>query len=287
MNFQKATAVLLSALIACFLSGCDIPIEFTASGEAQSSSAPRNSNTESKTDSSARDTLPEPSSELDSSSGGSDRTTTTTEDSTPITDSSAETPIDSQPDKEAECTDLSFLSEEQQQLYQNAADFSLCLFSLPDNIDYLNTSPRFEPQTSGASVVTDGNYILYQNPYSDFEYLINRLFTADYLTSLGPIYSEKFIDYNGHLATCGDTDLVRSLLDGVTRLTLDNYPDTYRLESADNNLVEFTLISHYDQNWQSSRNLSEINLSTIEYPIRMVQTDAGWRIDEFHTTMYG
>ena len=39
MNFQKATAVLLSALIACFLSGCDMPIEFPASNESQSSSA--------------------------------------------------------------------------------------------------------------------------------------------------------------------------------------------------------------------------------------------------------
>ena len=25
MNFQKATAILLSALIACYLSGCDMP----------------------------------------------------------------------------------------------------------------------------------------------------------------------------------------------------------------------------------------------------------------------
>lgn len=48
MNFQKATAVLLSALIACFLSGCDMPIEFPASNESQSSSAfSNNSNNDS------------------------------------------------------------------------------------------------------------------------------------------------------------------------------------------------------------------------------------------------
>ncbi|EJW91535.1 hypothetical protein EVA_20359, partial [gut metagenome] len=26
---------------------------------------------------------------------------------------------------------------------------------------------------------------------------------------------------------------------------------------------------------------------TIEYPIRMIYTDDGWRIDEFHTTHFG
>ena len=44
MNFQKATAVILSALIACFLSGCDMPIEFAVSSKSQSNSALSNSN---------------------------------------------------------------------------------------------------------------------------------------------------------------------------------------------------------------------------------------------------
>lgn len=47
MNFQKATAVILSALIACFLSGCDMPIEFAVSSESQSNSAPSNGNSDS------------------------------------------------------------------------------------------------------------------------------------------------------------------------------------------------------------------------------------------------
>ena len=286
MILQKAAAVLLSALSVCFLSGCDITPEPATSSEFQGSTALSNSTEESKTDASpSQSALSESYSESDSFPESSDGTITR-EDSIPDTDSYAEIPSASQLGKE-EYTSLSFLNEEQQQLYQNAADFSSCLFSLPGNLNYLDTSPRFEPQTNGAAVVTDGNYILYQNPYSDFEHLVNQLFTADYLDSLGPIYSEKFIDYNGHLATYADSDMTYPLLNGVTRLTLDNYPDTYRLESADSNLVVFTLISHYDQNWQTDRTISEMDIFTIEYPIRMVQTDDGWRIDEFHTTMYG
>jgi len=30
-----------------------------------------------------------------------------------------------------------------------------------------------------------------------------------------------------------------------------------------------------------------MDVYTIEYPIRMVKTDDGWRLDKFHTTMYG
>ena len=47
MNFQKTTAILLSALIACLLSGCDMPIEFGVSSEFQNRPALSSSNSDS------------------------------------------------------------------------------------------------------------------------------------------------------------------------------------------------------------------------------------------------
>ena len=44
------------------------------------------------------------------------------------------------------------------------------------------------------------------------------------------------------------------------------------------------MISHYDRDG-SVENPLEVYI--IEYPIRMVKTDYGWRIDDFHTSRYG
>lgn len=177
-----------------------------------------------------------------------------------------------------------FLTEEQQDLFQKAAKFQFAFFSLPDNIQQF---PQFQPLAENNWVVIQDGYSLYQNSYEEFSDLAHSVFTQDYLDSLGPLYTEKFVDRDGRLATSTDRGLTRGSLPGARRPVLENYPDLFRLEYQDEETIEFTLISHYDRNWQNYTGEDGMDIYTAEYPIRMVNTDDGWRIDEFHTTEYG
>ena len=125
---------------------------------------------------------------------------------------------------------------------------------------------------------------IYENSYRDFQNYIYGIFTSNYIESLGSLYTDKFIDYDGYLATSNDNSLIRPYVEGISRAVLDDCPDTYRLIAQDDETVQFTLISHYDNNWNTQ---GIMDVFTIEYPICMVNTESGWRMDEFHTTLHG
>ena len=139
-----------------------------------------------------------------------------------------------------EYEDLSFLSDEQRQVYELAYGLRYALYGLPDNLLWQDLTPQFKQQSDdGVSVRREGNYFLYENPYSDFTDLMQRIFTADFIQRLGPLYSEKFVDLNGHLATSTDDALICPMMDDLSRTVMDNCPDTYRLESTTDG-AEFT-----------------------------------------------
>lgn len=188
-----------------------------------------------------------------------------------------------------EFDDLSFLNEEQRQAYEGAYKLNYTLYGLPDNLVGVDVSPRFTQQSDseGVFVLTVGNYALHENPYTDFTNLMQSVFTTDFIRRLGPLYTEKFIDLDGHLATSCDSVLARPMHDDLSRTVMDNCPDTYRLESVTGDTVVFALISHYDRNWASSFAPDDMDVYTIEYPIRLVRTADGWRVDEFHSTDFG
>lgn len=108
-----------------------------------------------------------------------------------------------------EFDDLSFLNEEQRQAYEGAYKLNYTLYGLPDNLVGVDVSPRFTQQSDneGVFVLTVGNYALYENPYTDFTNLMQSVFTTDFIRRLGPLYTEKFIDLDGHLATSCDSVL--------------------------------------------------------------------------------
>lgn len=187
-----------------------------------------------------------------------------------------------------EYEDLSFLSDDQRQVYELAYGLRYALYGLPDNLLWQDSTPQFKQQSDdGVSVRREGNYLLYENPYSDFTDLMQRIFTADFIQSLGPLYTEKFIDLDGHLATSTDSALTCPMMDDLSRTVMDNCPDTYRLESMTDDTVVFALIAHYDRNWDTSFTPDKMDVYTIEYPIRLVRTADGWRVDEFHCTDFG
>ncbi len=141
----------------------------------------------------------------------------------------------------------------------------------------------------GYKVVTDGSdsvpfiedhYTLYNVSFDEFSERIHSIFTDNCLTSTD--YAIKFKNYNGRVAV--HFSLHNEMVAGMTIYVQEQYPDTYRLVKNTPEEVEFTLISHYDRDG-SVENPLEVYI--IEYPIRMVKTDYGWRIDDFHTSRYG
>lgn len=172
-----------------------------------------------------------------------------------------------------------FLSEEQRQLYTNAYDASFGLYGEGANL----------MDKWGYKVVTDGSdsvpfiedhYTLYNVSFDEFSERIHSIFTDNCLTSTD--YAIKFKNYNGRVAV--HFSLHNEMVAGMTIYVQEQYPDTYRLVKNTPEEVEFTLISHYDRDG-SVENPLEVYI--IEYPIRMVKTDYGWRIDDFHTSRYG
>lgn len=178
-------------------------------------------------------------------------------------------------ESEEEVSTLSFLTEEQQAIYNRAADASLILFDGAENI----RAHGFSPQSSdGKTIDIVNGYELWENSYKELSDWFEGIFTKNFLAQTD--YDNKFVDYHGQLAT---NFLSSPLVEGCWRGTLDKYPDTYRAGIQTADTINFVLISHYDKNWNTDK---PMEIYTVEYPIRMLLTDAGWRLDEFHTTEY-
>lgn len=185
-------------------------------------------------------------------------------------------------DTSQEFTDLSFLTEEQRELYEKAAKASWFLFGGEGNLGY--QFPGFEYEAEGNYIPKINGYFHYKNSYQEFDELTHSIFTQNFLDSLGEAYTEKFIDYNGKLATLASSKYDRQLVEGCWRGVEEAYPDTFRWSYKKESEICFYLIAHYDRNWNKK---ADFDIFIIEYPIRMVKTENGWRVNEFHTAQDG
>ena len=172
---------------------------------------------------------------------------------------------------------LDFMNEEQRQLYEEAEEAASWLFGMVSNLGY--TGPNENPQPTDVPE----DYYLFNVAYSDFlQKRVLPLFTKEFL--LRTEFPKKFKGYNGDLLV--DRTSSRPMPYGSTIQVHEAYPDRYRLVKSDGNSLEFMLIAHYDRSgWDGEDN--EMEVFTIEYPIRMVNTGDGWRLDEFHTWIHG
>lgn len=173
-------------------------------------------------------------------------------------------------------TSPDFLTDEQLELYQTAEEWSRWILGGSANLTgtwkWIIPTPEDVPE----------GYELYEMPYEKFYNRVHTVFTEEYLS--GTDFYEKFKEYNGNVIA--NVWITNESPEGTTIKVMETYPDTYRPGRSTSDCVEFTLISHYDRNgWDGIDN--EIEVYTIEYPIRMIHTGDGWRIDEFHTTYYG
>lgn len=184
--------------------------------------------------------------------------------------------------QEVDSTDQ-FLTPPQEEVFQMAQEATYTLQGLGDNI----VSLGFSQQSSDGSFVdqVEGEYYLFENSYEEYVQCMESIFTRNVLDD--PRYSldRKFIDYHGQLACYGGPGgCSMTMVEGYTRYVAEEYPDTYRLEYRDGEKVEFTLLAHYDKNWDQQ---APMEVYTVEYPIRLVKTRDGWRVDQFHSAVYG
>ena len=198
----------------------------------------------------------------------------------------SETPEESSMSAEyREYTDLSFLTEEQQQVYVDACDMAHGIYGLGGNLThYFGCQPLTDGDAQSVFEDNGRIYSVYNISYKDFSDLVHRTFTDNCLDATN--YDVKFVECEEGLLAV-DGFLSDGLAKNCSRWAMEAYPDTYRLISSTEKEVVFTLISHYDRNWSLDPYPGEMDIYTVEKTIRMVNTDSGWKIDEFHTTEFG
>lgn len=177
-------------------------------------------------------------------------------------------------------SDLSFLSEEQRNVFAGAQE------TVPYLADPSNLMSR-EGNAAGEEVQLDGqSYLLITGQdenYEDFRARMLGIFTENCLNQLD--FDLRYRSVEGKLA---------ALVGGMGgAINYAECPDTYRLESSGDDELTFTLIGHYieqragetDTEFLTRRANGEFD-STQEFTIRLVNTENGWRIDEFHSPLY-
>ena len=172
-----------------------------------------------------------------------------------------------------------FLTEEQQLLYRRASNlyYHTCLG--PD-IEYAGSAVDL----SGHKTVQIGEYTYFisKGPYQnwdDFYVVMRSVFTEDYWNNF--IDNTSLKEHDGQLCFL-DTSL------GIGDFYDKTSMDTFRLESQTDTEIRFTLIGHYAGRWMDyeiNTTGEELHRYTLEFPIRLVLTENGWRFDEFHSAL--
>lgn len=172
-----------------------------------------------------------------------------------------------------------FLTEEQQLLYRRASNLYRHT-RLGSDIEYAGSAVDL----SGYETVQIGesNYYISQGPYQNWAY-----FRAVMCSVFSEDYWNKFIDntspqeYDGQLCFL-DTSM------GIGYFYDKTSTDTFRLESQSDTEIRFTLIGHYAGPWMDyeiNTTGEELHRYTLEFPMRLVLTENGWRFDAFHSAL--
>lgn len=183
---------------------------------------------------------------------------------------------------EDEYQTLDFLTAEQRELYQQAQEAAYIIMANPLKVSA-------QPGSSeGAAVPTEAGagYILIEGANRDYNLFCQKMltiFTPNCLDQMG--FDVAFINYQGQLA--GNSGGVGS------NVYISEQEDTWILESQSEQEVVFSVVGHYIdmQPGESMKDFEQREKSedfdwSERFPIRMVNTAAGWRIDEYHSTLY-
>ena len=192
---------------------------------------------------------------------------------------------------------FAFLDEEQYALFEKAQNMEYPLWGLSDNLGALQynieDAPVFVPLTQNTPSCVERNghfYELYQNTYQEFDDFVHSIFTDRFLSQ--DSLTQKFISIDGRLAVCDDFNLEQ--IPYYTGYVFDSFPDDfcpqrYYLVDSSASQVDFVMVAYYDphETYENHETYSYEAMDKVEYPVRMLKTENGWRIDEYHSPELG
>ena len=184
----------------------------------------------------------------------------------------------------------SFLDEEQQTLYRQAYSLYSHMFGGETTaIEY----PELEPEqavdwSEYETVELDGMlYYVSRGPFADW---------ADFDAAVHAVFTDTFWAEKNAYSIYREWEGKLCFLDasrGAGYYYNEYFPDEFVLESQTDSEIDFTLIGHYSPVWpregesyeERDARLAREYDYTLEFPIRMVLTEEGWRFEEFHAAL--
>lgn len=173
-----------------------------------------------------------------------------------------------------------FLDEEQQLLYRRARSIYPAFSGYPMRIDeYPRKDTIQTPMESSPIKLPLGNILIYyykaQGRYEKWEDFIDMgisIFTVEYFNTL----SEAFRNVDGYTFY---PDVAKG---GRWGYMPELAPDTFCLMSMTDSEIIFDVIGHYYDTWDPDAADSS-TLTTMNFPIKMILTDNGWRFSLFNS----
>lgn len=164
-----------------------------------------------------------------------------------------------------------FLDGEQQLLYRQA--YSLYTHLLGCETGGVEYSELYLQQGPSETVELNGRtYLAARGPFAawkDFDAAVHAVFTDAFWKAQG---MEEIYVRNGEQLCFLDASR------GGGYYRDDSRPDTFTLVEQTEDEISFTLTGYYSPMGEGGEDY------TIDFPIRLVRTEAGWRFDEFHQT---
>lgn len=186
-----------------------------------------------------------------------------------------------------------FLSSEQQNLYRQAYSLYMHMFGgftsaiekyeLPNEAEVRQDYERVEINNE-IYMVSQGRY----RNWEDFNAVIHAVFTEDFWSRRNtlPTGDLLYTSYDGKLCFIDGER-------GSGYFYNANFPDEFTLLEETDTSILFTLIGHYTSVYplegetdeeRDARRRSSYDY-TIEFPIKMVLTENGWRFDDFYSAL--
>lgn len=175
-----------------------------------------------------------------------------------------------------------FLDEEQQLLYRKAYRLYDAMFggnSGGIDLPRIPEQPELPPMDSDTVTWAGNEYVVSTGRYSnwnDFVMVIHSVYTNEFWEGMNQLNGvDRYINIDGRMCYL-------NLGRGSGRLYLGQ-PDKFELVSKTDDSIIFMLIGHYRKEMEDGGNSEDY---TIDFPIKLVRTENGWRFDEFHSALW-
>lgn len=171
-----------------------------------------------------------------------------------------------------------FLTDEQQQIYEQAQSVAYYIMGDPSNVAYISGNQPGESIKLGDSVWSYTLVTGRDENYTDFQQRMLDIFTQEFLDEHH--FDRNFVSVNGQLAA----------LSGGTgsRVEYCSGYDQYQLTGQTEDTLSFDLIAYYaeqnegesDADYIARRDAGDYDYSE-RHPNRFVKTVHGWRLDQY------